>query len=144
MNNNACYCLLLYRYSKQRHQRETSYARSLIIEQSIDTDTMKQWQKILTSSTVIALPSRETNAFAAGAAAVMPEAVVSRPAEILAALAVIVSGAGHPVLVHHARVRAPMLVLDPAGPDVEPSLGRESRDEDFLCNRRKANGFVSQ
>lgn len=66
----------------------------------------------------------------------MSEAVVPRPAEVLAALAEVVAGAGDPVLVDHHRVVAAVLVLDPLGPDVEPALGRQPRDDDSLDRAR--------
>ena len=67
----------------------------------------------------------------------MPKAIIPRPAKILTALAVVVSHAGHPVLVDHSWVSTSMFIFDPFWPDIEPPLGRQSRDQDFLCNRKK-------
>jgi len=82
----------------------------------------------LTTIAVVALPAGETDALAARAAAVVAEVVVSRPAQILATLAVIVRRTRHPVLVLHLGMRALMLVQDPLRSNVQPFLGGQSRD----------------
>lgn len=81
---------------------------------------------------VVALPSREADALAGRAAAVMAEIVVPRPTQILTALPVVVRHAGHPVLVHHLRVRASVLVLGPVRSDVQPFLSCEPRYQHFV------------
>lgn len=82
----------------------------------------------LTSIAVVALPTGEADTIAGVAAAIVAEAVVSRPAQVLATLAVIVRYAHHPVFVLHQRVRTLMLVQSPFWPDIQPPLRSQSRD----------------
>lgn len=87
---------------------------------------------MLTGVAVVALPAGEADSLARGAAAVVTEVVVPRPAQVLATLAVIVRHARNPVLVHHLRVCASVLVLGPHRPDVQPFLGSYSGNENFF------------
>ena len=87
----------------------------------------------LTGIAVVALPSREAYALPARATAVMTEVVVPRPAQVLATLPVIMRHASHPVLVHHLRMGAPVLVLGPIWPDVQPLLRSQPGYQHFLC-----------
>lgn len=82
---------------------------------------------------VVALPSREAYALPARATAVMTEVVVPRPAQVLATLPVIMRHASHPVLVHHLRMGAPVLVLGPIWPDVQPLLRSQPGYQHFLA-----------
>lgn len=93
----------------------------------------------LTDVTVVTLPAGEADALAARAAAVVAETVVSRPTQVLATLAVIMRHTRHPVLVLHLRMGAPMLVHGPFRPDVQPLLGGQPCDEDFLCEKKTEN-----
>jgi hypothetical protein len=86
----------------------------------------------LTTIAVVALPAGETDTLAARAAAVVAKIVVSRPAEILATLAVIVRRTCHPVLILHLGMRALVLVQGPLRSNVQPFLRSQSRDQDFL------------
>lgn len=67
----------------------------------------------------------------------MTEVVVPRPAQVLATLPVIMRHASHPVLVHHLRMGAPVLVLGPIWPDVQPLLRSQPGYQHFLCKIRK-------
>lgn len=86
----------------------------------------------LTEVAVVALPAGETDALPGRTAAVVAEAVVSRPTQVLAALAVVVRHAPHPVLVLHPRVGTTVLVHGPLLPDVQPFLGGQPADQHFL------------
>lgn len=91
----------------------------------------------LTGIAVVALPSREAYTLSGRAAAVMAEIVVPGPAQVLAALPVVMGHAGHPVLVHHLRVSAPVLVLGPVGTHVQPLLRGQPRYQYLLCKETK-------
>lgn len=86
----------------------------------------------LTSITVVALPAGEADTLSGRATAVVAEVVVSRPTQVLAALAVVVRHAPHPVLVLHLRVGTSVLVHGPLLPDVQPFLGGQPGDQHFL------------
>lgn len=105
--------------------------------QSLNRHESKDGERVgnavqLTGIAVVAFPAGEADTFAGRAAAVVAKVVISRSTQILTTLAVIVRHARHPILVLHLGVRTPVLVQGPLGSDIQPLLGGQSRDQDFL------------
>lgn len=113
------------------------HARYVYDNRRSEKEKKKKKERRLTCIAVVTLPSREADALSGRAAAVMTEIVVPRPAQVLATLSVIVRHASHPVLVHHLRVSASVLVLGPIRPDVQPLLRRQPGDQYFLWKSKE-------
>ena len=92
-----------------------------------ETGERKKVNEILTAGAVVSLPSGQTDALAGRRAPVVAKVVVAWPAQVLAALAVVMRRAGHPVLVHHHRMVRTVLVLNPLRSNVQPALRRQTR-----------------
>lgn len=100
----------------------------------------------LTFRAIIALPAGHTNAIARLRALVVTERIVTRPAQIRAALAVVVLVARHPEVVlqprrrvcRRRRLRCGRLVavLRPFGRNVQHTLDGEARDQ-RTCDAQK-------
>lgn len=83
----------------------------------------------LTFRAVVALPAGHADAVARLRALVVAERVVARPAQVGAALAVVVLVAGDTEIVLQRRVLVVVAVLRPLGRDVQHALNGQARDQ---------------
>lgn len=84
---------------------------------------------LLTFRAVIALPAGHADAVARLRTLVVAERVVARPAQVGAALAVVVLVAGDTEIVLQRRVLVVVAVLRPLGRDVQHALNGQARDQ---------------
>lgn len=92
---------------------------------------------LLTFRAVVALPARQADDVARRRARVVAELVVSRPAQVAAALSVVVGVARHPKLKLDARIGRHSAVLRPLRANVQHSLHRQPVDQSICVAGRK-------